>query len=217
MVDNEDIPISEFIKLFSKYSSSDWSPSPATNYIQCDPKNFASVDSSLASENERRLALCLPPFSKAFYIATGYSKLQVSEEYAELKRVIVWQNRQRRKKGLPFLSPAEFELFLQEEMSQDFSDLGIEIEDFLADLIKNHLEEEKSFAIYNKFIELHTSKIAPIDLTSDLDHKMSPQKTISTSVENIKPSATTTETAQKKSLVAKNIQLSHQKIYWISS
>jgi hypothetical protein len=124
MEENEDIPTSEFVKLFTKYCSSDWSPSPATNYKQCDPKNMEAVDSSLATENERHLALCLPPFSKEFYIATGYSKLQVSEEYAELIRVIVWQNRQRRKKGLPFHSPSEFELFLHEEMSQDFSDLG---------------------------------------------------------------------------------------------
>ncbi len=51
-----------------------------------------AVYSSLATENERRLALCFPPFSKEFCIATGYSKLQVSQEYAELIRVIVWQN-----------------------------------------------------------------------------------------------------------------------------
>jgi hypothetical protein len=139
-----------------------------------------TVDSSLAPENERRLALCLAPFSKEFYIATGYSRLQVSDEYAELIRVIIWQNPQCQKKGLPVLSPSEFELFLQEEMSQDFSDLGIEIDDFFADLITNHLEEEKSFAIYNKFIESQTSKSVQIDPTSDLDRKPSPQKTIQT-------------------------------------
>ncbi len=55
--------------------------------------------------------------------------------------------------GLPVLSPQEFEEFLYEEMSQDFSDLGIKIEDFLLDLIKTRQEEEKSFQIYNAWIQ----------------------------------------------------------------
>jgi hypothetical protein len=40
------------------------------------------------------------------------------------------------------LSPPELERFIHEEMAQDFSDLGIDIDDFLADLIKICQEEE---------------------------------------------------------------------------
>jgi hypothetical protein len=146
----------------------------------------------------------LPPFSKEFYKATGCTKLQVSDEYAEIIRVIVWHNRQRRKNGLPFLSPSEFEPFLQEEMLQDFTDLGIEIEDFITDLIKNHLEEEKSFAIYNNLIVSQTSQLAPIDLTFDSDCKLSPHKSIPTSSENSTSNNSTSETVPKKGPSCKN-------------
>jgi hypothetical protein len=42
-------------------------------------------------------------------------------------------------------------------MSQDFSDLGIDIDDFLADLIKIRQEEEKSFEIYNNCIKMKSA------------------------------------------------------------
>jgi hypothetical protein len=41
------------------------------------------------------------------------------------------------------LTPKEFETFLKQEMPQEFSDLGIEIDDFLDDLIKIKNEEQK--------------------------------------------------------------------------
>jgi hypothetical protein len=46
-------------------------------------------------------------------------------------------------------------------MSQDFSDLGIHIGDFLDDLIKIRSEETKSFEIYNKYIKKNGSKSTP--------------------------------------------------------
>jgi hypothetical protein len=55
--------------------------------------------------------------------------------------------------GLPVLSPIELEEFLHQELQQDFSDLGIEIEDFLSDLIKTRHEEEMSFEIFNNNIK----------------------------------------------------------------
>jgi hypothetical protein len=118
-----------------------------------------AVDSSLLPENERRFALCLAPFLREFYIATGYSKLQVSEEYQELIRVMVWHNRSRVKQGLKSLSPEELEQFLKQEMTQDFDDLGIEIDDFLEDLIKIRNVEQYSFDIFNKYIQDHSQKI----------------------------------------------------------
>ncbi len=72
----------------------DWSLSPANNYQQPLSKVLDAVDSSLLPENERRLSLCLPPFSKEFYITPGYSKLQVPDDYLELIRVLVWHNSQ---------------------------------------------------------------------------------------------------------------------------
>jgi hypothetical protein len=114
-----------------------------------------AADSSVLPENERRTSLCLAPFSKEFFIATGYSKLQVPDDYLKLVRVIVWHNRSCLKKGGKNLSPAKLELFLRQEMSQDFGDLGIEIDDFLADLVKIRHAEENSFAIYNKYIQEH--------------------------------------------------------------
>jgi hypothetical protein len=123
-----------FAKSYPEDYPPDWSLSPANNYQQPTSTNLDSVDSSLLPENERRISLCLPPFSREFYIATGYSKLQVPDDYLELIRVIVWHNRQRLKMGLQVLSPKELEEFLHVEMSQDFSNLGIEIDDFLSDL-----------------------------------------------------------------------------------
>ncbi len=58
--------------------------------------------------------------------------------------------------GLHVLSPKELVEFLYEEMSQDFSDLGIEIKDFLADLLKAREENQKSFDVYNNYIKLKT-------------------------------------------------------------
>jgi hypothetical protein len=54
--------------------------------------------------------------------------------------------------GLLVLSPKELEEFLHQEMHRDFSNLGIEIEDFLSDLMKTRQEEDMSFTIYNKYI-----------------------------------------------------------------
>jgi hypothetical protein len=143
----------EFKKAFLVTYPPDWSLSPANNYIRPTSTDIDAIDSSLIIENERRLSLCLAPFSKEFYIATGYSKLQVPDDYLELIRVIIWHNRQRLKKGLPVLPPQEFEDFLHEEMAQDFSDLGIDIYDFLDDLIKIHNAEKLSFDIYNNNIK----------------------------------------------------------------
>jgi hypothetical protein len=89
----------------------------------------------------------------------GNSKLQVSEEYQELIRVMVWHNRYRVKQGLNYFSPAEFESFLKLEMPQDFDDLGIEIDDFLSDLIKIRNVEQTSFDIFNKFFKDHLPQI----------------------------------------------------------
>jgi hypothetical protein len=77
------------------------------------------------------------------------------------------------KKGLLVLSPREFEVFLREEMSQDFSDLGIDIEDFLADLIKIRYEEEKTFEIYNNYIKTKSSSSSNIDLPNLAEAKPS--------------------------------------------
>ncbi len=133
-------------------------PHPANNFIKPNTANMDAVESSLLPENERRLALCLAPLSKAFYIATGSSKLQVSEDYQELIRVMVWHNRSRVKQGLKSISPAELEQFLKQEMTQDFDDLGIEIDDFLEDLIKIRNVEQYSFDTYNKYIQEHSPR-----------------------------------------------------------
>jgi hypothetical protein len=79
---------------------------------------------------ERRRALCSAPFSKEFFITTGYSKLQVPDDYLELVRVIVWNNINRLKKGDTSFSLEELERFLRQEMAQDFSDLGIDIDNY---------------------------------------------------------------------------------------
>jgi hypothetical protein len=72
---------------------------------------------------------------------------------------MVWHNRSRVKQGLKSLSPEELEQFLKQEMNQDFDDLGIEIDDFLEDLIKIRNVEQYSFDIYNKYIQDHSQKI----------------------------------------------------------
>jgi hypothetical protein len=98
MEDNSGNSYSTFTKLYPLNYPPDWSISPANYYITPNTKEIDAIDSSLLSENERRIALCLAPFSKEFYIATGYSKLQLPEDYLELTRVIVWHNRQRKKR-----------------------------------------------------------------------------------------------------------------------
>jgi hypothetical protein len=84
---------------------------------------------------------------------TGHSKLNIPDDYQELIRVIIWHHRQRLKMGLLVLSLMELEEFLHQEMAQNFSDLGIEIEDFLSDLTKTRREEELSFHAYNNYIK----------------------------------------------------------------
>jgi hypothetical protein len=142
-----------FVASFPKSFSLDWKNSLANNYIKPDTTNMDNVDASLFSENERRSALCLAPFSKEFFIATGQSKLQMSEDYQELIRVMVWRNRSRLKQGLSAFTPEELETFLNEEMSQDFDNLDIHIDVFLGDLIKIRHAEQKSFDVYNEFMK----------------------------------------------------------------
>jgi hypothetical protein len=77
----------------------------------------------------------------------------MSEDYLELIRVIVWHNRQRQKRGLLVMSPREFVKFLFVEMSQDFQDLGIDIPDFLDDLIKIRYAKNQAFDTYNNYIQ----------------------------------------------------------------
>jgi hypothetical protein len=143
---------SAFTNLYPHDYPPDWTISPANNYIKPTSIDTDAIDSSLLPENERRIALCLYPFSKEFFIATGFSKLQLPDDYQELTRVIIWHNRQRLKKGLSVLKPEEFVKFLFSEMSQDFSDLGIDIPDFLDDLIKVHHSENIAFNTYNSYI-----------------------------------------------------------------
>jgi hypothetical protein len=150
-----------------------------------------AIDSALLPENERRASLCLDPFSREFYTATGHSKLQLPDDYLELVRVIVWHNRQRIKMGMDILAPSELENFLHEEMSQDFRDLGIEIEDFLADLTKIRQEESLAFDIFNKWVQKteqapkntpnideNSSTNAPATVTKASDTPSPPSKTL---------------------------------------
>jgi hypothetical protein len=147
---------SAFTKLYPQDYPPDWSISPANNYVKPTSSDIDAIDSSLLPENEKRIALCLYPFSKEFFIATGFSKLQLPDDYQQLTRVIVWHNRQRLKKGLSVLKPKEFVKFLFSEMSQDFSDLGIDIPDFLDDLIKVRHSENIAFDNYNSYIKNQT-------------------------------------------------------------
>jgi hypothetical protein len=118
----EEVSTSFFTQSFHENYPPDWQLSPANNYQIPDMTSIDAIDSSLAIENERRLSLCLAPFSKEFYTITGYSKLNIPEDYHELIGVIIWHNRQRLKTGLLVLSPMELEEFLHQEMHQDFSD-----------------------------------------------------------------------------------------------
>jgi hypothetical protein len=89
---------SAFTKLYPQDYPPDWSISPANNYVKPTSSDIDVIDSSLLPENEKRIALCLYPFSKEFFIATGFPKLQLPDDYQQLTRVIVWHNRQRLKK-----------------------------------------------------------------------------------------------------------------------
>ncbi len=159
---------SHFVTTFPENFPPDWSLSPANHYIKPTSEELDAADSSLLPENERRTSLCLHPFSKEFFIATGYSKLQLPEDYLELGRVIIWQNRQRLKMGLE----VEFEEFLHEELSQDFSNLGIDIKDLVADLIKIRHAETQAFQTYNNYIKASTNATLPT--LSEI--KLSPMK-----------------------------------------
>jgi hypothetical protein len=129
------------------------------------------------------MSLCLAPFSKEFNTITGHSKLNIPDDYQELVRVIIRHNRQRLKMGLFVLCPKELEEFLQQEMHQDFSDLGIEIDDFLSDLIKTRQEEDMSFAVYNNYVQkcqkhnldgnpsITSSPLLPQNITNSPDTK----------------------------------------------
>jgi hypothetical protein len=176
--DNNKLLKSFFVAAFPENFSSDWTHSLANNYEKPNTTDRDDVDASLFSENERRLALCLSPFSKEFFLATGQSKLQNSEDYQELIRVMVWRNRSRIKQGLTAFSPEELETFLKEEMSQNFDDLDIHIDDFLADLIKIRHAEQKSFDVYNEFIKNNKKKpqVLPKSYHQDRRKKNLPQK-----------------------------------------
>jgi hypothetical protein len=166
MDDNSQASYSAFTILYPQDYPPDWSISPANYYIKPFTKDIDAIDSALIQENERRIALCLAPFSKEFFIATGYSKVQLPEDYLELTRVIIWQNRQRLKRGLSVLNPREFVEFLFVEMAQDFKDLGIEIQDFLDDLIKIRHSENIAFDTYNNYIQYQKSNSSRSNLDS---------------------------------------------------
>jgi hypothetical protein len=91
---------------------------------------------------------------------------------------MVWRNRSRIKQGLTAFSPEELETFLKEEMSQNFDDLDIHIDDFLADLIKIRHAEQKSFDVYNEFIKNNKKKpqVLPKSYHQDRRKKNLPQK-----------------------------------------
>jgi hypothetical protein len=77
--------------------------------------------------------------------------------------------------GLLHLSPSELVEFLFKEMHQDFSDLGIEIKDFLSELIKTHHEEEISFAVYNNYINKNQKNTSDVKASLSSSTKNSPQ------------------------------------------
>jgi hypothetical protein len=181
-----------FTEAFPKIFPPDYSLSCANHYIKPISKDLDAIDSSPLPENERHASLCLAPFSKEFYTATGYSKLQLPDDYLELVRVIVWHNRQRIKMGMNILDPSELEKFLHEEMSQDFSDLGIDIDNFLADLIKIRQEESLAFDIFNNWVKKsgQASNITPTN--SNGNSTKETKDTVATTVEPPKPGPTTT-------------------------
>jgi hypothetical protein len=88
----DDTTLSSFVQTYPVIYPPDWILSPANNYKK-PPSNPDQNGSALAFENERRLSLCLSPFSKEFFIATGCSRLQVPDDYLEIIRVRVWNNR----------------------------------------------------------------------------------------------------------------------------
>jgi hypothetical protein len=94
--------ISHFVATYPSVYPPDWTLSAANDYKKPETTDLDAIDSSLSIENERHFSLCLSPFSREFYITTGYSKLQVPDDYLELISVIVWHNRQRKKKRFTF-------------------------------------------------------------------------------------------------------------------
>jgi hypothetical protein len=178
VLSNSNFELTPFAATYPSVYPPDWSISPTNYYKQPSTEDMDAIDTLLMPENERRVSLCLSPFSREFFIATGYSKLQLPEDYLELVRVIVWHNRRRIKKGLSDISPAELEMFLRQELAQDFSDLGIDIDDFLADLIKIRHAEDIVFGTFNEFIKKETKKHnhKPITLPTLLESKPSPMK-----------------------------------------
>jgi hypothetical protein len=187
-IDKYDTNLSKsfFVSSFPENFPLNWNQSSANNYVKPNTGDMDAVDASLFSENERRLALCLKLFSREFFIATGQSKLQVSEEYQELIRVMVWRNRSRIKQGLKTFSPDELELFLNEEMSQDFADLDIAIDDFLADLIKIRHSEQKSFDVYNELVKNKKKVLSP---TKNIIESTERQSAAQSSITDIKASS----------------------------
>ncbi len=90
---NENSPAATpFTAVFPKVFPPNYSSSRANHYIKPNSKEMDATDSSLLQENERRVSLCLDPFSREFYKATGHSKLQLPDDYLELVRVIVYEN-----------------------------------------------------------------------------------------------------------------------------
>ncbi len=72
---------------------------------------------------------------------------------------MVWHNRHRVKQGMNYFSPAELKSSLKQEMPQEFASLGIEIDDFLSDLIKIRNVEQTSFDVFNQCFKDHLPKI----------------------------------------------------------
>jgi hypothetical protein len=186
-----------FVSSFPENFPLNWNQSSANNYVKPNTGDMDAVDASLFSENERQLALCLKLFSREFFIATGQYKLQVSEEYQELIRVMVWHNRSRIKQGLTTFSPEELELFLNKEMSQDFADLDIAIDDFLADLIKIRHSEQKSFDVYNELVKNNKKKV--LSPTKNIIESTERQSAAQSSITDIKVSSLLTDTTSTNS------------------
>jgi hypothetical protein len=70
-----------FTAAFPKDFPPNYSSSRANHYVKPNSKELDAIDSSLLHENERRVSLCLDPFSREFYKATGHSKLQLPDDY----------------------------------------------------------------------------------------------------------------------------------------
>jgi hypothetical protein len=108
--------------------------------------------------------------------------------------------------GLLHLSPSELVEFLFKEMHQDFSDLGIEIEDFLSDLIKTRHEEEISFAIYNNYI--NKTQTNTLDAKADSSQLSQNIKVNASSSPNESTDKNTPPLSPKANLPKKNVQVS---------